>query len=276
MPKPVGDGSAAAGEGGESNVVQELTVKLEDGSERKVTGDDALNLIKQGAEATQKTQQVASVLAACTKYDITPDKLVDQASTAFDVIHTLQQEGLIDDEGNVIKKDPVVAPEGDDNLFSKPAGDPTPPAGNEKVEVAIQKALGPLSDVIKKIETNQDYLARVHMEGQIKGANPDFSDGDVIRTLAMAKAKSIPVSEAIVVVTDEKVESSKAARIHYAKEFNVDLDEFDKNKLNQQDAEGGAAVAFKGKRFSFKGGKDTIDPKDAMQQHFVASGAVKQ
>lgn len=267
-----GDGSAAARDGSGSNVVEELTVKLEDGSERKVKADDVLNLIKQGAEATQKTQQVATVLAACSKYDITPDRLVDQASAAFDVIHTLQQEGTIDEQGNIVKK-AAQAPNNqgdqDDNLFS--AANPNQKTNADNVDAAIQKALGGLATTVDEIKTNQDYLARVHLEGEIKKANPDFSESDVVRTLAMAKAQKIPVSEATVIVAKERVVNIKAQREFHAKEFGIDLEEFDKNKLNQQDADGGAGPSYEGKRFSFKGGKDTVDPKDAMRGHFAAN-----
>ena len=268
------DGSAAADKGGESNEVQELTVKLEDGSERKVNADAVLNLIKQGAEATQKTQQVASILSACERYEIPPDKFVEQASAAFDLAYTFQQQGLVDDQGIIVKKSPPEdSQDQDDNLFGQTKQQV--PNRQANVQTGIQTALDSLAGTVKQIQDNQDYLARVHLEGEIKKANPDFSEGDIVRTLAMAKAKGVPVTKATEIVAKERIETEKAQRAFYAKEFNVDLETFDKNKLNQQDAEGGAGPSFEGKRFSFKGGKDTVDPKEAMRQHFAAS-SVKQ
>lgn len=246
---------------------QKLTVEI-DGQKKEFTPDDVTNLINQQASATQKTQKVAAIMQACDKYGIEPDVYLGQAEGAFSVMSDLINKGIIDNEGKLIEKKP------DPNIDPSP-GTPSPGSPvDEKTAAIIAKTLAPLTDTVKtiasridKMEDDQVSLLQMDIERQIKEKHPDFSQKEISHLLGVAasdRTKKKSLWDFAEDMKKEKAELASNYRAAHAKEFGVNLEDFDANKLDDQDGGGGAAAFVKGKKMTFKRGvKDGISPKQA-------------
>jgi len=272
-------------ESGESDRETKVTGKIAVG-DKEYSAEDVQNLINQQATATQKTQEVAAVLAAAQKYGVDPETYIAQAEGAFGVMNQLINDKIIDEKGNII---PVKAPvlpkknkgEGDDELaklFNLSGGDTSGLKGADKVAAIVAKALGPQFDEIKKlgervaaVDKTQGDMIRLNLQEKVMGKFPVLKPSDVSQVFGSAmndRSKSLwEHAEALAGV--KAAELSELRKTH-AKEFGVDVSKFDENKLKEQGAGGGAGVLFKGKKFSFNARSDDgekVDPAKASMEY---------
>lgn len=273
-------GSSTPPEGGESNVEGKIEI------EGKVfTKADVENLVKMQKGATEKSQQVAAVLSAAEKYGVDPETYVDQAEGAFGALTKLIDEGLIDNKGNVLKKeikeDPLKGKEEEVDLEEllglSGSSESKIPKGLDKVAAVIQKALEPQLEVTeslkKKVETidkTQGEMIRLSLQEKILEKYPTLSPKDVSQVFARAMDdKSKGMWDHAKDLNSEKEVELKGLRRQHAEEFGIDLEKFDENKMLEQDSKGGAGVLYKGKKFSFqpeKEGED-VDPRKAAMEY---------
>jgi len=270
----------------ESKVAGKIEV---DGKE--YSAEDVKNILAQGATATQKAQEVAGVKAAAEKYGVDLETYMGQAEGAFGVMSELISAGIIDEKGNVIKKEekgtPIKEPEGDElaKLFGLPPGD-TKVTGAAKIAEIVQRALAPqlgeitkLAERVAAVDKTQGDMIRLNLEKEVGGKYPALKSHDISQVFARAmndRSKSLwEHAEAVNAVRSAELASTRA--IH-AKEFGVDLTKFDENKLKEQEAGGGAGVIFKGKKFSFnakKGDEKAVNPRSAAIEYIerITSGS---
>jgi len=270
------DKSGESNTGSQTKSPGQIVVELEDGTKKELTHEDVKNLVAQQAALTQRSQQVSPLMKLCERYNVDGTTLASNAEAAFKVILDLQEKGVIDAEGNLVSSSgqPATTPQNQEPSSSFPV---TPPAGQGdksgqsqgNIDPVAAKALRSLTERLDTLSRAQDALIKLTLETQIKTQYPDFTDDDVARVIAMSEHdKSGDLWSHAKKWSQTKKSLEQKAREKYAKEFGIDLEKFDENRLRQQEAEGGIALPFKGKKFSFKKGKDTLSPREAMRQHF--------
>ena len=225
--------------------------------------EDVTNLISQQASATQKTQQVAALMSAADKFGLTPEDLVTQAEGAFAVMSDLIEKQVIDNKGNIIAKALTTPPE------PAPAVKPTDSTGLVKRMETIEASLAKLPDRIDLVERDQTNMIRLDLQRNIQAKHKNLSDDDVTKLFGIAmRDKTQTVWQHAEVLSKANTQTVADIRTTHAKEFGIDLEVFDANKLNEQDAKGGAGVLFKDKKFSFKKGEGAVTPRQATQEFF--------
>jgi len=247
--------------------------------------EDVQNIIKQGASATQKAQEVAGVIAAAEKYGVDPETYIAQAEGAFGVMSQLIADKVIDEKGNILKvkvqepKDDELG--GDDDfmkLFNLPAGDTKSLAGADKIAAIVTKALGSQFDEIKKlgervtaVDKTQGDMIRLNLQEKVMAKFPVLKPSDVSQAFGSAmNDRSKSLWEHAEVLANVKAAELTSLRTTHAKEFGIDITKFDENKLKEQEAGGGAGVIFKGKKFSFdakEGDENAVSPRKAATEY---------
>lgn len=238
-----------------------------DGQQVTKSAEDVQNLIAQQASATQKSQSVAAVLQTAEKYGLSPEDLVQQADGAFAVMSDLIDKGIIDNKGAIIAKkaDPGTPAPAD----LQPAGLPKDETGMVKRLDLIEKSLAMLPGRLDTIERDQTHMIRMDLQRSIQAKHSNLSDDDVSKLFSTAmNDKSKTIWQHAEGLSETKSAGVADLRKQHASEFGVNLDEFDANKLNEKDAEGGAGAVFKGKKFSFKKGDESVSPRQATMEFF--------
>jgi len=251
--------------------------------------EDVQNLVKQGAAATQKTQEVAGILAAAEKYGVDVETYLGQAEGAFGVMSQLIADKVIDEQGNTIKKQVKPKPTDDkqdeevdlDKLFNLTAGDTKGLQGADKVAAIVAKALSPQLEAMEKlgervaaVDKTQGDMIRLNLEEKVMSKFPNLKPNDVSQVFGSAmQDRSKSLWDHAETASKAKASDISALREEHAKEFGVDLTKFDENKIKEQEAGGGAGVLFKGKKFSFnpkRGDKESVTPLQAANEWIEA------
>jgi len=277
-------------EGGKSGEETNVAGKIEVEG-KSYSAEDVQNLVKLGASATQKMQEVAGIKAAAEKYGVDTETYLGQAEGAFDVMSQLIANKVIDEKGNVIKierKEEEAGasdkPGGEtdlDKLFNLSSGETGKATGVEKIAAIVAKALEPQLEGIKKlgervgtIDKTQGDMIRLNLEEKVMSKFPNLKATDVSQVFGSAMSdRSKSLWEHAEAASKVRATDLGSLREEHAKEFGVDLGKFDENKLKEQEAGGGAGVLFKGKKFSFnpkKGDKDTVTPAQAANEYIEA------
>ena len=268
------DESGSSNDSGESNVAGKIKV-----GDKEFGASDIENLLNQQETATKKTQKVAAILSAAEKYGVDVDTYLQQAEGAFDVMSSLIQDKIIDERGNVIKKQvepkKEEEPKGDEDLmklFNLSGDDTSPLKGADKIAAIVAKALEPQLGEVKKlaervsaVDKTQGDMIRLNLEEKVMGKYPNLSRSDVSQVFGSAMAdKSKSLWEHAEMLSKVRGAELGELRKKHAEEFGIDLEKFDENKIREQGAEGGAGSFFQGKKFSFNAkGEDAINPKQA-------------
>ena len=248
--------------------------------------EDVQNLVKLGASATQKMQEVAGIKAAAEKYGVDIETYLGQAEGAFGVMSQLIADKVIDEKGDRIKTVPAKEPAKDDSdggvdldkLFNLPGGDTSGLKGADKITAIIAKALGPQLDAMKQlgdrvaaVDKTQGDMIRLNLEEKVTTKFPNLKSSDVSQVFGAAmQDRSKSLWEHAEAASKAKASDVNLLRGEHAKEFGVNLEKFDENKLKEQEAGGGAGVLFKGKKFSFnpkKGDEETVSPRQAAAEY---------
>lgn len=256
------------------------SIEIKVGEETKTLSvQEVTDLIGREASATKKSQSASPLLDACKRYNVDPSVYAQHSQAAFQIVQQLQEAGVIDESGEIIqqsaaevkikdRKTIVLDPGGDKGVVNKDASDKQ-----------MAKALDPLMKQIKVLARNQDNMMRISLEKDLKKVYPEFTDDDLARVFAKTgvdetknlfehakdRAKFLGIREG-------------ESRMKYAKEFGVNLENFDENKLNQQDGTGGAVGLVKGKKLILKktrksigigkSEESTVTAKQAMLSYF--------
>ena len=268
-----------ADEGEKTNAAGKITV-----GETEYSAEDIQNLVKQQAAATQKTQEVAAVLAAAEKYGVDPETYIAQAEGAFGVMSQLITDKVIDEKGNIIKaqvpgNEDKTGDEGElAKLLGLAGGAPKSVAGADKIAAIVAKALEPQLEGMKKlgervaaVDKTQGDMIRLNLEEKVMSKFPNLKSNEVAQVFGRAmEDRSKSLWEHAEDVSKAKATDISSLREAHAKEFGIDLTKFDENKLNEQEAGGGAGVLFAKKKFKFdarSGDEDAISPAKAAREY---------
>lgn len=280
-------------EGGQSSESNETkgAGKIEvDG--KSYSAEDVQNLVKQGASATQKMQEVAGVKAAAEKYGVDVETYLGQAEGAFGVMSQLIADKVIDEKGAILRKEvkkPSGEPSGEEDELSKlfnlsKGGDESKLTGTDKVAAIVAKALAPqleglekLGERVAAVDKTQGDMIRLNLEDKVMTKFPNLKTSDVSQVFASAmQDRSKSLWEHAEAKSNAKAGDLGVLRKEHAKEFGVDLEKFDENKLKEQKAGGGAGVMFEGKKFSFnakRGDKESVSPAAAAREYLENLGS---
>ena len=281
---PKGDDSPPGeGKPGESNATPATSINVDiDGKPKSFTVDDVKNLVSQQASATQKTQEVAAIVALAERHKIPVADLAQQVDGLFGRVTELMDKGILDEEGQLIERTPSppapVIPDTPGFGFSP---DPSPPpiagggaeqAANAALE-SLKSDVKEMKEGYKKMESSTAMFLQDRIKGRILEINPEFSDRDAAHVLKKAQEDTSKTLEQHIEAhktTKKDYETSQQEK--YAKHFGINLPTFNENRLKEQDAKGGGFSGFfKGKKFSFKkGGEDTVTPRKAMEEALKA------
>ena len=258
--------------------VKPTTIQVDD---QVYTPDDVKELLDQQAAVTQGGQEIAALKSVAEKYGVPVDKYVEQAEGSFAVMTELIKEGIIDNQGQVLKKPPGDLPV--DPLITDPKVKVKTEI-EDKTELttdpAVLAALTSIGDRLKVLDQTQTNMIRADLQKQIKGKHEVLTDNDVNEVFA--RTMNNPEKD-LWAHAEDKVKEREAentgARENFAKEFGVDLVKFDENRLLQKGPEGGAGAMFKDKKFIFGGknkrGEEGIDPGKAASEWIAAKEKVE-
>ena len=256
-----------------------ISVKI--GEETKIFTPDQVVEMAQRLEAAGLVEGVAAeISAAAGKYETDPTTYIKQAEGAFTAMTKLVSLGVIDEAGNVVQK------KAKDNLKQDPPGpgDPTvlpkpdvKPDFKELVANAVKEGLATLVKDIDQVKDDVGGMYRMDLEGKLQAKHPELDSDDISRIFgsAMNDQKKTLWEHAKEFSTTKAGKLSELKKTH-AKEFGINLDEFEaRNKLKEQSAEGGAVVFTGGKTLSLSkrdrgkdASKDTVSPREAMMSFF--------
>ncbi len=248
-----------------------LTVEV-NGEMKEFGAEDIGNLVAQQASATQKTQQVASLLKAVEKYGATPESFLENAEGSFAVMNSLIEQGVIDPQGNVIKTEPET------NEPSVPPvvpGTPpaTPPVVSKQAEVTmkalLKESMGGLTEEVTRLREDNVLLMRLRLSDNAKAKFSNLEDDDIAKTFAVAERdKTKTFMEHAEGASKAKLEMYGKLEKDFAKKHGIDLEEVQRKKLIEQDPSSGISALFGEKKMSFKKGKDNVSPRTATQEYF--------
>jgi len=226
-------------------------------------------LIENGVATKAQLEALAPVQEALTRYELDPAGLIEQATGAFSVLNQLVEQGLIDETGKI--KEPPKKKEGD----SPKDKVNIPKSGGDNQEVMskinfLEQTLAKVNQSLQEIDKTQSSILRTNIEKEIRSKYPSLDSDDVSKVLLQAsKDRKKDIFTHAEEASNRKTQTLSTLRAAHAKEFGINLEEFDTNKLNEPGSEKGAAGFFKGKKFSFgKKGKDVISPSQAAREYY--------
>jgi len=271
----MGENDGEKKENGAAKVVIEIDGEKKEFDEKKV-----IELVSLQKTATQKAQKAAAVLDAAQKYGLDPEDYVGHAEGAFAAMSKLMEEGIIDKDGNIVQKksENVNDPDGkkDPTGLASPANLTEVQAQLKELSV-MKKALDDIHQKIGSLEEDQTRILRMNLHKEIQSKHSNLSDEDVSKlfTIAMHDPKKSIWQHAEEMEKGKK-ETEAQIRAKYAKEFGISLEEFDANKVLEQDAKGGGAAAILGgKKLSFNAKENdpkAVTPRKAMLEYMRRKG----
>ncbi len=258
-----------------------ISVKI--GEETKVfTPDQVIDMSQRIDAAGLVEATAAEISTAAGKYETDPTTYIKQAEGAFSAMTKLINLGVIDEAGNVLAK----KAEGDPKQPLPPTGDPTViPKPDDKPDLkvlvadAVKEVLVPLVKDIDQVKDDVGGMYRMDLEGKLQAKHPDLDSDDVSRIFGTAmNDQKKTLWEHAEEFSKTKVGKLSELKKAHAKEFGINLDEFEaRNKLKEQSAAGGAVIFAKGKTLSLSkrdrgkdASKDTVSPREAMMDFFKA------
>ena len=272
------NGDKGGDQGGSAGNAAQIKIDV-DGEEKVLSLDDVQNMYNQQAAVATNSQKVASIMKAVERYETDPDTYLSNAENAFGVMNLLIEKGIIDDKGEPIEKKET--PPSDDDK-GRIFGTPDDKGTADKTAQIVMKALGPdlekLGERMDGLEQGQSGLMRRSLKLDVQAKYPDFGDEDIARLVRISQEDQRKGLWEHAEDLDKGKKAGQAeTRKGYAKEFGVNLDEFDANKLTEQGAEGGGAGLIEGKKVMFAsrakklGIKDSVTPGEVTVSHFKAT-----
>lgn len=238
-------------ESGQPEPGNSAAIKIGD---KSYTVDEVQDMMTTAQSLKKNAESVSAVLDVVNRYGVEPEVYVQQAQSAFAVMQDLIDQGIIDNEGNIIGKPADkdtkshTPPEG-----TPPSRTPVPDNTGEKILEIVRKAVEPLQQKIQTLESDQTAMLRMDMQRQVQAQFPNLDDGDVSRLFGTAmNDKTKTLLQHADAMSKAKSAREMDLRRKHAEEFGINLDEFDANKLHEQDSRGAAISMLGDRRPSFK------------------------
>jgi hypothetical protein len=250
-----------------------ITIKLGD-EEKTLTADDVTELVARQSGLQNKINELSTFQKVLDRYNVDPDTYLKHSEGAIAIASKLIEDGIIDPQGNILKKEPAApAPRREDSSFFHKSGE-----GESKVEEVTQKALGPLYDKLQKIEETQGRLIEMDMRNRLSRQFPDLNEGDLDNVFDVAfRDRKLSLSQHAQAYLEHKQKSMGELRKQHAQEFGINLEEWEKQKLEEKTKKDKGvddlSWMVKDKKLSFATQDDkSVSPKKAMLEYFKKLG----
>jgi len=245
-----------------------------DGEVKQFSAEDVKNLTAMQKSATDKFQKAAPAIKAAEALGFdSVEEFVEQSNMSLEAIHKLMQEGIIDPELNVVKKqEPNVEPD--------PFNQQQRPMDEDVIMKAISKIVDEkISPQTSGMAKRVEQLERVLASKALMERHPSLSKeavGEVFMRASRDTSKKFlehgdDVATASLSFIQE-IESQTEKKI--AEKLGITLD--DLNKRKEQSPDGGASAIIQNKKAKFverdkKWGKnkredDVASPKEMMKE----------
>jgi hypothetical protein len=265
------DGS---GGGGGSPEPTGITLEV-DGEQKVFTPEQVLDMHKNLAKATQNSQAAAPLLKLAEQTGMAPEDLSQQVGGMFSLVQDLIDQGLIDAEGNVIKKQEAVLPKGKQPPADDDADPNAPITKAQLMELltgTLEEKLSPFQKAIQDLGQMNTGLQRAEISRRLKDEykDADLSDEDVTAIIANSRAGKLKLRQAadqFIAKRNDQMTRMEQQIKEKLKAAGLDLDSFDLNSLKEQDADSVAARITADKKLSFKKGKGSLTPSQAAKDY---------
>lgn len=245
------------------------TIKI---GEKEYTEEQLQNALSSAEKLQKLNEQIAPVQKLAERYNLSVEDLAANSEGAFNQLLNLQEAGLIDEHGKMVKKEtPPVTPKKEEGDPLKP--DPT----KHSVEAIAAKVLeqiqgtGPLEKLTKQVEAlsnSQAQLLRERTLSRVQDKHPNLTEQDVSIAIAKANARNEDFWKVAEEISNEKEEGKQKTINEFAQEHNLDLEQMNKIKEMKSDEGAVAEAVLEGKKVSFKKGENTVTPKEATMAFF--------
>ena len=247
--------------------------------EREFSQEELVGTLEKAESLSTKMEEVKEIMAFCEENKVSPDVFLGHAKGALSTLAELVEAGVISDEGEIVKpKEKDKDKDGGDDWLKSLSSVGDEEKGKLKgadkaIALALESIggnLGNLEKRLQKTEQMQHDFLRLNLQEKVLEKFPGLDEDDVSRVFGIAANDPLKkgLFEHAKIFEERKKVAMGNLRKEHAKEFGIDLEKFDENKLNEQDSKGGAATLFKGKKFSFKKGEGNVSPKKAMMEFF--------
>lgn len=257
---------------GTQDKVEALVVKVGD-EEKKLTAADVQELLSKHSGLQKKVEGLANFEKILDRYGVDTDTYLKHSEGAIAIASKLIEEGVIDVQGKLVKKDQAPPKDKDGGLDRLIKSDDK--GGGSREDDIVGKALGPLSERLKKIEETQSKIIESDMKSRLqrKFSTLDDEDTDVVLDAAF-RDRTKTLNQHAEAYVQSKEKRMADLRKKHAAEFGVNLEEFDSRreaeKINKD--KGGTDLSFLvgEKKLSFGAGNDKnkLTPRQATIEFF--------
>lgn len=277
MPGTSGDGGQQGGQGdrnssgaGDSNQNQ---VRVMVGDEEKIfSSEDVKTLVEKSSRLENDLGGLSAVKKVLAQYDgLTSEEYVRNSEAAFAIASKLIEEGIIDKQGNIIKKTSDSTSTQNANI--NPSRSDT---GASKQLETVLKAVTALTKEVDGLKDGQSNIYRRNISRDVKAIHSNLNDDDVSQLLAVASHdKSKSFFDHAKEMSENKTAREGQHKTSVAKEVigmlmkagivkedALDLDKLNLDELSQRDKEKLSPIG-EGKTFVFNSRKKKLKASGA-------------
>jgi hypothetical protein len=250
---------------------QSTTIVVKIGEEEKtLTAGDIQELLAKQTGLQKKVEGLSGFEKILERYGVDTDTYLQHSEGAIAIASKLIDEGMIDEKGNIIKKEPTTTTKSSPfvkKVTTEPSDDPP----LSKVEQIVTKALDGLEDRLKKIEGTQGQIMERDMRARLTQRFQGLTEEDldtIFDTAFRDRTKSL--SQHAEAFVKKKTDTVAELRRAHAQEFGIDLEAFDRGKKEKATGKDDAALLLGDKALSFRSDSNEkkISPKKATMEFF--------
>lgn len=244
-----------------------LKVKIGE-EERTLTSADVQELLAKHTGLQKKVEGLANFEKILDRYGVDTDTYIKHSEGAIAIASKLIEEGVIDAQGRLVQKKESPKEKEEVKFFQKDSS-------GDRVDEITAKALGPLAEKMKRIEETQARLVESDMRSRLGRKYPDLGEEDmdvVFDTAFRDRTKTL--GQHAETYVQSKGQRLAELRKQHAKEFGVNLEEFDKKRADDKDRKekgiDDLSYLVQDKKLSFdtSGDGKKISPKQAAVEFF--------
>lgn len=251
-------------------------IKVRVGEEEKtLTAAEVAEMLGRQSGLQNKINELSPFQKVMERYNVDPETYLRHSEGAIAIASKLIEEGFIDPQGNIVKKESAAPPPKPEPKFF---GSPGDSSNADRVEEAVKKALGPIYDKFSKLEEAQSRVVEMDLKGRLQRQFPELDELDVDNVFETAfRDRSKNLSQHAEVYLQSKKERLGALRKQHAQEFGINLEEWEKQKIEEREKKekGLDDLSFlvHDKKVSFDARDDkSVSPKKAMMEYFKKHG----
>lgn len=272
------DQDGAGGQQGskEGNAGDSIQIKVGD-EVKTFTPQEVATQLEKAGNLQKAMEGLSGYQKVLTQYGVNSDEYIQNSEAAFQIMNTLIERGIIDEQGNPIEKKTDGKGESKDKNI--PGFTFADDGRKDKQLETIGKALQTMSQKLEQLEEGQSSIYRRNIKRDVMAQHPNLnSDDDVSKLLAIAQRdKSKSFWDHAADMSKEKEANEKQMEKGYVKstvealvkagvipEGKIDmtkLEELDLNSLKEQNPMGGSPT-YEGKKFLFKSRMRRLKAKD--------------